>query len=97
MCCIKEVEAMSKTISLNCTVACSRHLPLTSNVTELPHDVSFEDHSKKLLQQILASSKHFSFLLLPALFGLSQLETLVDRNFLEVINLQHHSFFQGTI
>lgn len=97
MCCIREVEAMSKTVSLNCTVACSRHLPLTSNETKFHHDVSSKDHNMRLLQQILASSKHFSFLLLPALFGLSQLETLVDRNFLEVINLQHHSFFQGTI
>ena len=97
MCCIRVGEAMSKTASLSCTMAYSRHLPLTSNETELPHDVSFEDHSKKLLQQILASSKHFSFLQFPSLFSLSLLGTLVDRNFVEVTNLQHHSFCQGTI
>ena len=66
MYCIRVVEAASKTVSLSCTVAYSKHLPLTSNETEFPHDASFRDHSKKLPQQILTSSKHFSFLPFPS-------------------------------
>ena len=66
MYCIREEEAVSKTVSLSCTVAHSRHLPLTNNETEFPHDASFEDYNKRLLQQILAFSKHFSFLPFPS-------------------------------
>ena len=99
MCCIRVAEVVSKTVSLSYIVAYLRHPPLTGNETKSLHDASFKDHSEKLLQQILTSLMHFSFHPIPSLFGLSQLETLVDRNFVEVTNLQHHSLltFQGTI